>query len=100
MENLLLSRALTDRSFSIVPAAIATLVVAVLIAGVGFYLRFIWALHREMARSRMPRSRKFWARKPFSRVSCRGNHVLTGSPEWLQNVSDSEDSIDIRMPNE
>jgi hypothetical protein len=74
MENQLLSLALTEQSFSIsiMPAVIDTLVFTLLAAVVGFYLRFIWALRREVAQSHMLRTRRFLPRKISFRVSRRG----------------------------
>jgi hypothetical protein len=72
---------------------------ALVVVVVGFYLRFLWAIQREVSRSHPARNRK----RPLTRLSSwtaeRWLH-LTVSQCSLHDVSHRKDSVDVAMTDD
>jgi hypothetical protein len=75
------------------------LVAALVIGVVGFYLRFLWAIQREVSRSHTARNRKRHLTRLSSGTAKKLLH-LTVSQCLLHDVSHREDSVDVAMTDE
>jgi|ERR1700728_713838 hypothetical protein len=75
------------------------LVMVLVVGVVGFYLRFLWAIQREVSRSHPPRSRK----RPLTRLSSwtakRWLHLAVSQCS-LHDVSHRKDSVDVAMTDD
>jgi hypothetical protein len=75
------------------------LVVVLVVGVVGFYLRFLWAIQREVSRSHPARNRK----RPLTRLSSwtakRWLHLAVSQCS-LHDVSHRKDSVDVAMTDD
>jgi hypothetical protein len=75
------------------------LVVALAVGVLGFYLRFLWAIQREVSRSHPARNRK----RPITRLSswtAKKLLRLAVSQRSLHDVSHREDGVDVAMTDD
>jgi hypothetical protein len=96
---MLLGRALPITLFPISLVFSRALVIVLVVGVVGFYLRFLWAIQREVSRSHPARDRK----RPLTRLSSwtakRWLHLAV-SQGSLHDVSHRKDSVDVAMTDD
>ena len=97
--NMLLGSALAATLLPISLVFSRALVMVLVVGVVGFYLRFLWALQREVSQSHPARNRK----RPLTRLSSwtakRWLHLAVSQCS-LHDVSHREDSVDVAMTDD
>ncbi len=97
--NILLGSALAATLLPISLVFSRALVMVLVVGVVGFYLRFLWAIQREVSRSHPARNKK----RPLTRLSSwtanRWLHLAV-SQCTLHDVSHRKDSVDVAMTDD
>jgi hypothetical protein len=75
------------------------LVMVLVVGVVGFYLRFLWAIQREVSRSHPARNRKRPLTSLPSRTAKRWLHFAVSQCS-LHDVSHRKDSVDVAMTDD